>query len=81
MLDIGNTHPETLYDFATTLDATNWTCLDPNSELYKAFREIHDSVWGQLPELIVIDFRDPDTLPTPRPPLSMIWDEETERYI
>ena len=79
MFDIGNTHPETLYDFAITLDATNWTCLDPNSELYKAVKAVHDSAWGQLPELIVMDFR-PD-LPAPKPPLSLIWDETTERYI
>lgn len=81
MYDIGNTHPETLYDFAITLDATSWTCLDHNSELYQAFKAIHDSVLGQIPELIVLDFRDPDTLPKPKPPLSLIWDETTERYI
>lgn len=79
MLDIGNTDPETLYDFAISLTCTLWTSLDPKSELYKTMHEVFNSAWGQLPELIVMDFR-PD-LPTPKPPLSLIWDETTERYI
>lgn len=37
MLDIGNTHPETLYDFATTLDATNWTCSTPIQSFTRLF--------------------------------------------
>lgn len=81
MYDIGNTHPETLYDFAVQLDGISWTALDPNSELYQAIKAVHDSAWGQIPETLFLDFRDPDTLPTPRPPHTLIWDETTERYI
>lgn len=81
MLDIGNTHPEALYDFVNGISCTCWTCLDQNSELYIAFKEVLNSAWAQLPEVLVLDFRDPDTLPEPKPPLSLIWDETTERYI
>lgn len=79
MYDIGKTDPETLYDFAISLSCTTWTCLDTNSELYKATKEVFDSAWGQLPETIFLDFR-PD-IPTPKPPVTLIWDETTERYI
>jgi hypothetical protein len=80
MYDIGNTDPRILYDFAVTLEATTWTCLDPDSELYRAVKAVYDSVWGQLPPVIAIDFLDPDTQPTPRPPLVLHWDEIRQRY-
>lgn len=79
MLDIGKTDPEILYDFAITINASNWTSLDPESELYQAIKTVYESAWGQLPELLVMDFR-PD-IPTPKPPITLIWDETTERYI
>ena len=79
MYDIGKTDPEVLYDFAISLSCTTWSSLDLNSDLYKAVKEVLDSAWGQLPEIILLDFR-PD-LPPPKPPLSLIWDETTERYI
>ena len=81
MFDVGKTDPESLYDFAITLDSAHWSSLDPDSELYQAFKAVHDSAWKQLPELIVLDFRDPDTFTTPKPPLSFIWDETSQRYI
>ena len=81
MIDLGHNDHETLYDFAVSLSLVPYSCLDPKSDIYKAFKEVLDSVWGQLPKTIFIDLRDPDTIPTPRPPVTLIWDEENQRYI
>ena len=56
MYDIGRTNPEVLYDFTIRLEAAGWAMLDPESDLCKAYRELLDSCWGQMPQKILIDF-------------------------
>ena len=63
MLTIGNTDPVVLYDFAVKLEAAfcpHSHCIDQESELYKALCDVYNSVWGQLPNKIVIDFTSDD---------------------
>lgn len=57
--DIGNTNSEALYDFAVLLGAAYGVLIDRDSELYQAFMKVFNSAWGQLPELVTIDFREP----------------------
>lgn len=79
MLNIGNTDPNTLYDFALTISCSAWTSLDTDSELYKAIKLVIDSAWGQLPPYVLYDFQTDDI--TPKPPISLVWDENKQRYI
>lgn len=60
MFDIGNTAPDCLYDFALLLTAAEEAGVDRGSELWKAFRRLFDSAWGQLPEIVTHDFRPTD---------------------
>lgn len=61
--DIGNLRdrPECLYDLWTFLltcdDSFIW---DRDSECYKVFRTVVDSLCDALPSVITIDLRDPD---------------------
>lgn len=57
MFDVGKTEPICLYDLAVKLaDVLSPVTIDPNSELYSALQAVVNSVWGQLPPKIVIEF-------------------------
>lgn len=81
MFDIGSTDPETLYDFCCSLSLTTYACIDPKSDLYKAFMEVYNSAWDQLPKTVLIDLRDPDMIPADHPPITFVWDEKKRRYM
>lgn len=63
--DIGSLRqqPDCLYDICTFLsmcdDSMAW---DRDSECYKAFHAVLNSLWGALPHVVTIDMRDPDTV-------------------
>lgn len=64
--DIGKLrdNPDSLYDLCILI----WQCedllaWDKDSECYKAFHAVVNSLWGALPPVITIDLRDPDTIP------------------
>lgn len=65
MYDIGSLreNPNRLYDICTFLlicdDALTW---DRNSECYKVFHAVVNSLWGALPPTVTIDQRDPDAI-------------------
>lgn len=58
LYDIGNTDAVGLYDFAVLLGAAYGVLIDRDSELFQAFMKVFNSAWGQLPELVTIDFRE-----------------------
>ena len=80
MLNVGRSSPESLYNLAILLEPTSTLGIDPESDLFRSLQQITHDVWAQLPSTILIDFRDPDTIPENHPPVSFIWDEETQRY-
>lgn len=80
MLSVGHTSPEALYNLAILLEPTSTLGIDTESDLYRILHEITHDVWAQLPQTLLIDFRDPGTIPEDHPPVSFIWDEETQRY-
>ncbi len=59
LLDIGTTDSDCLYDFALLLSAAQDACIDRDSELYAAYHALLLSAWSQLPETVIIDFREP----------------------
>lgn len=68
--DIGKLrdNPSCLYDLCLLI----WLCdesgvWDRDSECYKAFHAVVNSLSCALPPLITIDLRDPDAMPQPAP--------------
>lgn len=59
LLNIGTTDSECLYDFALMLSAAENVCIDRGSELWSTYHLLLSSAWGQLPEIVTIDFREP----------------------
>lgn len=59
LLSAGSTDPEALYDFAVLVSAAEGICIDSDSELFRMYRALVNSAWGQLPEVVTIDFREP----------------------
>ena len=63
MYDIGDLkdHPEQLYDLAVKFSQFFEMRLDnQNAEIWQVLERVSHSLWGNLPPVIVIDFRDPD---------------------
>ena len=63
MYDIGDLkdHPEQLYDMAVKFSQFFEMRLDnQNAEIWHVLERVSHSLWGNLPPVIVIDFRDPD---------------------
>ena len=54
LLHIGQTDSVCLYDFALLLSAA-----EDCSELWFTYHQLLSSAWGQLPEILTIDFREP----------------------
>ena len=66
MYDIGDlkNRPDELYDWAIKFDALIGPCYDPDgAEIWQVLRKIHNSLWGNLPQVVMIDMRDPDEIP------------------
>ncbi len=66
--DIGNLRdrPDCLYDICTFLMTCDDTFIwDRDSECYKAFHAVLNSLWGALPPTVTIDLRDPDAASQP----------------
>jgi hypothetical protein len=59
LFPVGSTDPEALYDFAVLVSAAEGICIDSDSELFRMYRALVNSAWGQLPEVVTIDFREP----------------------
>lgn len=64
MYDIGDLKddPWRLYDMATKFHQF-FECRDPKTEtaeIWLVLEKVSNSLWGNLPPVIVIDFRDPD---------------------
>ena len=59
LLHIGQTDSECLCDFALLLSAAEDVCIDRCSELWFTYHQLLSSAWGQLPEILTIDFREP----------------------
>ena len=59
LLHIGQTESECLYDFALLLSAAEEVCIDRCSEVWFTYHQLLSSAWGQLPEILTIDFRAP----------------------
>lgn len=63
LYDIGDlkNHPDMLYDLAVKFSAV-FECRtdDQTSEIWKVLERVSKSLWGNLPPVVVIDFRDPD---------------------
>ena len=41
------------------VSAAEGICIDSDSELFRMYRALVNSAWGQLPEVVTIDFREP----------------------
>lgn len=69
-LDIGKLrdNPEALYRLCILVELAN-DCIawDTESDCYRAFRAVMNSLWSSLPPVVVSDFRDPDTIPDNAP--------------
>ena len=63
LLHIGQTDSVCLYDFALLLSAAEDVCIDRCSELWFTYHQLLSSAWGQLPEILTIDFRSLPFLP------------------
>ena len=59
LLHIGQTDSVCLYDFALLLSAAEDVCIDRCSELWFTYHQLLSSAWGQLPEILTIDFLEP----------------------
>lgn len=63
--DIGNMrdNPVALYDLCIfIMECEDRFVWDVDSECYKAFHAVVNSLWSALPPVITIDLRDPDTI-------------------
>lgn len=63
LYDIGDLkdNPDALYDLAVKFSA--FFELRPEhetAEIWQVLQKVSDSLWGNLPPVVVIDFRDPD---------------------
>lgn len=56
LFSVGSTDPEALYDFAVLVSAAEGICIDSDSELFRMYRALVNSAWGQLPEVVTIVF-------------------------
>lgn len=63
LYDIGDlkNHPDTLYDLAVKFSAV-FECRTEyqTAEIWEVLERVSKSLWGNLPPVVVIDFRDPD---------------------
>lgn len=63
LYDIGDLkdNPEALYDLAVKFSAF-FECRPEHqtAEIWQVLQKVSDSLWGNLPPVVVIDFRDPD---------------------
>lgn len=62
LYDIGDlkNQPDRLYDLALQFSMVyQGFCVD-DAEIFTVLKKVHDSLWGNLPPVVVIDFRDPD---------------------
>lgn len=63
MYDIGDLKddPEALYDMAIRFDQFFQMRADwQTAEIWHVLQRVSNSLWGNLPPVVVIDFRDPD---------------------
>lgn len=63
LYDIGDlkNHPDALYDLAVKFSAVFECRADhQTAEIWQVLQKVSDSLWGNLPPVVVIDFRDPD---------------------
>lgn len=63
LYDIGDLkdNPDALYDLAVKFSAF-FECRPDHqtAEIWQVLQKVSDSLWGNLPPVVVIDFRDPD---------------------
>lgn len=62
LYDIGalKDDPTALYDIAVLFQALVPYDWDEQSEIFQVFRKVYRSLWGNLPQVVVHDMRDPD---------------------
>lgn len=63
LYDIGDlkNHPDALYDLAVKFSAVFECRADhQTAEIWQVLQKVSDSLWGNLPPVVVIDFRDPE---------------------
>lgn len=63
LYDIGDlkNHPDVLYDLAVKFSAFFECRADhQTAEIWQVLQKVSDSLWGNLPPVVVLDFRDPD---------------------
>ena len=63
LYDIGDlkNHPDALYDLAVKFSAVfEYRADHQTAEIWEVLECVSKSLWGNLPPVVVIDFRDPD---------------------